>query len=67
MRILSQDLIRLRVEELPFVRIDVDKQRRICEYLNTLDDETIYALEEHTETADGTRKILKFLLKKIGD
>ncbi|CAM0060615.1 hypothetical protein VPHF86_0249 [Vibrio phage F86] len=67
MRILSQDLVRLRVEELPFVRLSVDQERKICEYLNTLDDETIYSLEKHTETADGARKILKFLLKKIGD
>jgi len=67
MRLLSQDLIRLRVEELPFVRLSDDVQRRICDYLNTLDDDTIYALESHTETAKGTRKILKFLLRKIGD
>lgn len=67
MRILSQDLVRLRVEELPFVTLSVDKQRLICDYLNTLDDSTIYELEKHTETSKGSRKVLNFLLKKIGE
>ncbi|AGB06947.1 hypothetical protein [Vibrio phage XZ1] len=67
MRLLSQDLVRLRVEELPFVKLSVEQQIKICDYLNTLDDETIYTLEKHTETSAGARKLLKFLLKKIGD
>ncbi|AGN30321.1 hypothetical protein VPFG_00323 [Vibrio phage nt-1] len=67
MRKASEDLIRMRVESLPFVRINVDNQIKICEYLYSLDDDVIYALEKHTETSDGARKILKFLLKKIGD
>ncbi|AAQ64344.1 hypothetical protein KVP40.0275 [Vibrio phage KVP40] len=67
MRLLSQDLVRLRVEELPFVNLSVETQIKICDYLNTLDDETIYSLEKHTETPQGARKLLNFLLKKIGD
>lgn len=67
MRLLSQDLVRLRVAELPFIRLSEDKQIAINNYLETLDDETIYKFERHTETSTGARKILNFLLKKLGD
>lgn len=59
------DLIRLRVSELPFVKISVDEDHKMCEYLHTLPDEVIWQFEKHTERIEGARKILKFLRTKI--
>jgi hypothetical protein len=66
MRDLSEDLIRLRINELAFVRVTEDEHIKIFNYLSKLPTDTIYQLEKHTENKKGAMKILKFLKQKIG-
>ncbi|AUR86008.1 hypothetical protein NVP1081O_273 [Vibrio phage 1.081.O._10N.286.52.C2] len=62
------DMIRLRINELPFTKqLDYDMQVKVWDYLFSLDEKTLCTFEKHSETPEGARKILNFLKKKLGE
>lgn len=65
MRCVVEDLILLRVTELPFVKVSQEDETKMRRYLESLPLEKMYALEVPSEKTDGARKILKLLRKKI--
>ncbi|CAL9989174.1 hypothetical protein VPHD479_0307 [Vibrio phage D479] len=65
MRCCVEDLILLRVTELPFIKVSVEDETKMRRYLESLPQDKLYALEIPSESTTGARKILKLLRKKI--